>query len=179
MKTVHSAEGLDQVHREYMESRILTAQPVAIVEMLYQVALRGLDSAIRHMREGDPMARAREVTRAQEAVNELMLALDHSAGASFSKTLAALYAYVQEQTLKGHSQPSEEAFRNARSVLQTLLEGWSAAAEKLAPKEGAPNPSPAAVPEEPARPAEAVSRATDRQSEYQPELPASSRDWSC
>ena len=89
-------------HLSYLETRILSAQPVVIVEGLYQIAIGALETGLKHLKSGDSMARAAEVSRAQEAVNELLLALDHTAGASFTQTLASLYVYVQEQILRGH-----------------------------------------------------------------------------
>src|SRR6478735_7123474 len=93
MNLVQSSDPVQQAQREYLESRILSAQPAELVEMLYQVAIQSLKKAIGHLKSGDAMARSREVTRAQEAVNEMMAALDHSVGASFTQTLAALYSY--------------------------------------------------------------------------------------
>src|SRR6185369_7022101 len=78
MTFVHSSDPVMQAQREYQESRILAAQPAELIELLYQIAIRSLKKAIGHLKSGDAMARAAEVTRAQEAVNELMAALDHS-----------------------------------------------------------------------------------------------------
>src|SRR5216684_4461337 len=116
---------IDRARRDYLENRILTAHPLEIVEMLYHTAMDALGTAISNLNAGDVMLRAGAVSRAQEAVNELAIALDHSAGASFSRTLAELYAYVQQQIIKGHTKQSEPAFREALSILTTLLEGWS------------------------------------------------------
>jgi len=124
-------EILQQAHREYMESRILTAQPVVIIEMLYEVAIRSLKIAMAELETGNVSLRSREVTRAQEAISELMLALDHSAGASFSHALANLYGYAQQEILKGHAKQSAEAFRNALGVLTTLEEGWIGVREQV------------------------------------------------
>lgn len=172
---MHREETLQQAHREYMESRILTAQPVAIVEMLYDVAIRSLKIALAELANGDATIRAREVSRAQEAINELMLALDHSAGASFSQRLASLYAYAQQEILKGHARRSAAAFQNAISVLTTLQEGWMGVREQLAGTRQAA---------EPAYEVEAVGASaqprSNRLSEYQPAAAdQESRGWSC
>ena len=91
MDVMQSSDPVQQAQREYLESRILSAQPAELIEMLYQVAIQSLKKSINHLKTGDAMGRSREVTRAQEAVNEMMAALDHSVGASFTHTLAALY----------------------------------------------------------------------------------------
>src|SRR5690348_11592332 len=177
MHFVQSPDPVEQAQREYLESRILSTQPAELIEMLYQVSIQSLRKAIGYLKSGDAMARSREITRAQEAVNELMAALDHSVGASFTQTLAALYAYVQQQILKGHSGPSQEAIQRAIGILTTLQEGWNGVCAELnrahqqtasAPLHAEPDPV-----EEP------VSVSGDRSGEYfQDAVPVPSRGWS-
>jgi flagellar secretion chaperone FliS len=113
-----------QAHRDYIENRVFSAHPVERVQMLYDVAIASVNTAIARFKDGDIFARGRAVTKAHEAVDEPTLALDHSVGASFTHTLAELYGYVQRQLVAGHSQKSEEAFNNALSVLSTLADAW-------------------------------------------------------
>ncbi|HYV63631.1 MAG TPA: flagellar export chaperone FliS [Bryobacteraceae bacterium] len=177
MNFVQSPDPVEQAQREYLESRILSTQPAELIEMLYQVSIQSLRKAIGYLKSGDAMARSREVTRAQEAVNELMAALDHSVGASFTQTLAALYAYVQQQILKGHAGPSEEALQRAIGILATLQEGWSGVCADLAKANQAVpqlvQHSELEYAEEPSPGAE------DRSAEYYQEaVPRPSRGWS-
>ena len=113
-----------QAHRDYIENRVFSAHPVERVQMLYDVAIASVNTAIARFKDGDIFARGRAVTKAHEAVDELTLALDHSVGANFTHTLAELYSYVQRQLVAGHSQKSEEAFHQALSVLTTLADAW-------------------------------------------------------
>lgn len=92
--------------------------------MLYELAIESVNVAIARLKDGDIFARGRAVNKAHEAVDELILALDHSVGANFTHTLAELYDYVQRQLVKGHSQKSEDAFRQALAVLTTLTDAW-------------------------------------------------------
>ena len=177
MNFVQSPDPVQQAQREYLESRILSAQPAELIEMLYRVAIQSLQKATGHLKTGDAMARSGEVTRAQEAVNELMAALDHSVGASFTQTLAALYAYVQQQILKGHAGQSEEAFQRAIGILTTLQEGWSGVCGEQA--KAHPAVAHPAEHSEPAYPEEPPAGAGDRSGEYYQEVvPVPSRDWS-
>ena len=98
--------------------------PLNACRCYIDVAIASVNTAIARFRDGDIFARGRAVTKAHEAVDELILALDHSVGASFTHTLAELYGYVQRQLVAGHSQKSEEAFKNALSVLTTLADAW-------------------------------------------------------
>jgi flagellar secretion chaperone FliS len=113
-----------QAHRDYVANQVFSAHPAERVYLLYQVAIDSVNAAIARLKDGDIFARGRAVNKAHEAVDELILALDHSVGANFTHTLAELYDYVQRQLVKGHSQKSEEAFREALSVLTTLTEAW-------------------------------------------------------
>jgi flagellar secretion chaperone FliS len=113
-----------QARRDYIENQVLSAHPVELVQMLYQIAIDSVNTAIARLRDGDIFARGRAVTKAHEAVDELILALDHSVGASFTQTLGELYSYVQRQLVAGHSQKSEDAFQKALSVLTTLADAW-------------------------------------------------------
>ena len=177
MNFVHTSDPVVQAQREYMESRVLSAQPAELIELLYQIAIQSLKKAIGHLKSGDAMERAGEVTRAQEAVNELMAALDHSVGASFTQTLASLYAYVQQQILKGHAGQSEEALQRAIGILSTLQDGWQGVTVDLAKAE---HPVvPMVQPDEPVQPEEPSARAGDRSGEYYQEaVPVTSRGWS-
>src|SRR5271166_3191787 len=98
---------IQQARREYLENQILMAEPVELVKMLYQLAISKVQLAITHLKDGDTPRRSRAVSKAQMAVAELTLALDHSVDAAFSRRLAGLYAYIQRQIAKGHTEQSE------------------------------------------------------------------------
>jgi flagellar protein FliS len=119
-----------QAHQIYAENQVFSAHPAQRVYLLYQVAIDSVNVAIARLKDGDIFARGRAVNKAHEAVDELIAALDHSVGANFTHTLAELYDYVQRQLVKGHSQKSEEAFRQALSVLTTLTEAWQQVVER-------------------------------------------------
>jgi flagellar protein FliS len=173
----------EQVHREYLENQVFSAHPVERVYLLYQVAIDSVNVAIARLRDGDIFARGRAITKAHEAVDELNFALDHSVGASFTRTIAELYGYVQRQLVKGHSQKSEQALREALSVLTTLADAWKEVVARtcgnglfdseLQPKRtdgtvGEPTVSP--VEPETSQPHAAYGEA--------PRIPSISRDWS-
>jgi len=119
-----------QAHKDYVANQVFSAHPAERVYLLYQVAIDSVNAAIARLKDGDIFARGRAVNKAHEAVDELILALDHSVGANFTHTLAELYDYVQRQLVKGHSQKSEEAFRQALSVITTLTEAWKEVVER-------------------------------------------------
>jgi flagellar protein FliS len=171
-----------QAHRDYIESQVLSATPVERVYLLYKVAVDSVNVAIARLKDGDIFARGRAVNKAHEAVDELNFALDHSVGASFTRTLCELYLYIQRQLVKGHSQKSEQAFREALSVLVTLADTW----KEVVVRECGPNSSVlarqgdvhAGAVEEPA--AGAPKEVSEPHAAYggMPQGSFSSRDWS-
>jgi flagellar biosynthetic protein FliS len=122
---------LAQARRDYLENQALLTSPTEIVQMLYQVAIDNLRAALDFLKSGDTLARARVVTKSEEAVDELLLALDHSVGAQFTHTLADLYGYILGQIIIGHARQSEQAFRDALTILESLADTWSQVRAKL------------------------------------------------
>jgi flagellar protein FliS len=117
-------ETSQRLHREYLENRIRTAHPVELVNMLYETAIDSLKEAIGRLKAHDRLARSRAITRAEQAVEELLISLDHSVNAPFTRSLADLYKYCLERMIAGHATQSETAFREALSVLETLIVAW-------------------------------------------------------
>jgi flagellar secretion chaperone FliS len=162
-----------QAYRDYIESRVLSAHPVEIVEMLYQVAIDNLNVAIASLKTGDHFERSRAVTKAQGAIHELLAALDPGASESMCRNLAELYDYVLREMSTGHVRRSEEALRNALGVLKTLSEGWSGVKTSvIGGNQTAEAESP--VPQKQAE-ATGISRWYTESSP----VPASAQDWSC
>jgi flagellar protein FliS len=173
------ALSVQKAHRDYLESRILAAHPVEIIYLLYRVAMDNLNAAIAHLKNGDHFARAAAVTKAEMAIDELVLALDHSVDAPFTRTLADLYHYTLQQIVNGHAHQSEQAFREALSILTILSEAWSeikAQVSAEAAQAGAGSAPLQTAIEDPAPPAEN----SDPGAAYRwgPQTPPLSRDWS-
>jgi flagellar protein FliS len=168
-------ETIQQAHRDYAESRILSAHPVEIVHMLYQVAIDNLNAAIAHLRNQDHFARSYAVTKAQSAIHELILALDHSVNAPFTRTLSDLYHYSLQQITQGHGKQSEAAFREALSILTTLASAWAEVKKRLCGDEGSYAESPG-----PQVAVETRQEPVNPYAEYGSSLSTSvlSRDWS-
>jgi flagellar protein FliS len=166
-----------QAYRDYIESRVLSARPVEIVSMLYEVAIDNLNIAIGCLKAGDIFGRSKAVSKAQSAVHELMSALDPKVNASIARNLAELYDYAQRRIIAGHTRRSEQALKDALGVLSTLSEGWAGVRA---------NVMGSAAPQMDGDGQSLVSTGTATRHLYAEHLyaeparlPATARDWSC
>ena len=108
----------------YLESRVLSADSVELVQILYQAALASVEKARRHLGEGDIAARSKQITKAVAILTELALSLDHSAGGDLSRTLLELYDYMQRRLLEANLRQNGPLLAEVSALLATLLEGW-------------------------------------------------------
>jgi len=127
----------------YLESRILSADPLELVEILYQTAYRAVETARRCLRQGDIAGRTKEINRAIGALAELASALDRQAAGELGRNLAGLYDYMQRRVIEAHVEQTEPPLAEVSRLLATLLEGWSALCRKPEPAWTPAPPPPA------------------------------------
>src|SRR5690349_13831898 len=111
-------------YQDFLEDEILAANPLKLVQLLYQGALDSITSARRHLKLGDIRARSRAISKAMSIVTELSLSLDHTAGGELSNSLAELYAYTQKLLIQGNTQQADAPLGEAERLLSTLLDAW-------------------------------------------------------
>ncbi len=109
----------------YLESRVLSADPVELIAMLYEGALGAVEQARRQMAEGKPAARAAAISKAVGILAELGSSLDHSAGGELSRQLAELYDYMQRRLLEGNFQQTDAPLEEVSGLLRGLAEAWT------------------------------------------------------
>lgn len=170
-RSAYAAEA-ERLKRDYIEARVLSATPVEVVAMLFEVAIAGLLEAIAHLKAGERQARSRAITRAEQAVQELIFALNHSVDPRFSRRAEGLYRYALARMVAGHARESEREFREALAVLTPLEKAWGVLKVRITegPKESAPEAPEAAREDRPA---------VNPYSAYQQEPVTPGRDWSC
>jgi len=116
-------------HDSYLESRVLSADPIELVRMLYQSATRGVENARRHLAAGDIGARARSISHACAVLIELTTSLDHERGGSVSTNLAQLYDYMLRRLTEANLQQTDAPLAEVLGLLATLSEGWEGVRE--------------------------------------------------
>jgi flagellar protein FliS len=110
----------------YLESRVLAADPVELIHILYEHALAQVRSARAALAAGDIAGRSQAISRALAMLGELEASLDHNAGGSISQNLARLYRYMRKRLTDANVKREHGALAEVESLIQTLDEGWTA-----------------------------------------------------
>ena len=112
-------------HDAYLESRVLSADPVELVNILYQACTAAVREARCHLAEGRIAERSREINKAFAILVELNSSLDHERGGEISKRLALLYDYMRRRLLDANMEQSDPPLAEVLGLLSTLSEGWA------------------------------------------------------
>jgi flagellar protein FliS len=125
----------NHLRQTYLETEVLAASPVKLVELLYRGTITAIDNARAALRNGDIAERSRQIDKAVAIINHLALTLDHSKGAPISVPLAELYDYLARRLLTANVQQVEEPLAEVSALLKSLQEAWQACspAPPLAP----------------------------------------------
>lgn len=110
----------------YLDSQILSADPLELVHIVYQHALAMVGDARRHLAARDIAARGRSISRAIAALDHLDGSLDRQNGGSLSQKLSGLYQYMRLQLLTANIRQEDAPLAEVENLLRTLAEAWSA-----------------------------------------------------
>ena len=112
-------------HDAYLESRVTSADPVELVNLLYQACTVAVREARHHLAEGRIAERSREINKAFEILVELEVSLDHERGGEISRRLAQLYVYMRQRLLDANMRQSDPPLTEVLGLLATLSEAWA------------------------------------------------------
>jgi len=110
----------------YLDTQILSADPLELVHILYEHTSAMVADARRYLAEGNISARGRSISRAIAAIDELDCSLDREAGGSLARNLAALYQYMRTRLLAANIRQEDAPLAEVESLLRTLGEAWKA-----------------------------------------------------
>jgi flagellar protein FliS len=126
-------------HNAYLESRILSADPLELVCLMYQAAVSEVREARRHLEAKDIRARSNSITKVQNILSELTTVLDHKCGGQFAKNLAQLYDYMMWRLAEANFKQIDEPLAEVLGLLATLKEGWDGIKQETQPAAPAGN----------------------------------------
>lgn len=113
----------------YFESRILNADGVQLVQILYQAAIDSAEVARECLRRGDIAGRSRAISKAYEIITELEVSLNHEAGGAVSRNLAETYCYLRGRLLTANLEQIEGPLEEVARLLRVIQEAWLACKE--------------------------------------------------
>src|SRR5690349_7213879 len=94
-------------HDAYLESRVLSADPIELVNLLYQACCQAVRDARQHLAQGEIAERSRSINKGCEILLELNASLDRERGGEIAQRLAQLYEYMISQLLAANMQQSD------------------------------------------------------------------------
>lgn len=116
----------------YRAQAVETAGPVQLVMMLYDGALGAIATAERGLGAEKALETAhRELTRAQDIVTELMLALDHDQGGDIAAGLAIIYDYCLDRLTRANLAKDPALLADVTKSLSSLREAWATVATQM------------------------------------------------
>jgi flagellar secretion chaperone FliS len=121
----------------YIESSVLTAEPIELVRILYRTALENVRNARTFLAEGDIPARSKAVAKAIDILHELSFSLRHENEPTLARNLVELYDYMQRRLLAANLGQSAEPLAEVETLLATMSEAWDRINPEL-PREAAP-----------------------------------------
>jgi flagellar protein FliS len=114
-------------HTEYLEARVLSANPAGLVEILYEGALEGTVLARSLLRRGEVVQRGHTISRVSAIIAELMGTLRDPGDPTIPANLERLYEYCQRQLVAAHRYGDDSILAEVQSILSQLLTGWRGA----------------------------------------------------
>jgi flagellar protein FliS len=129
-----------------MDSEVLSADPIKLVQLLYREALDSISGARRALAAGDIPNRSRLITKASAILNELALSLDHSKYPDLCSNLVELYDYMLRRLIDANTQQIDPPLVEVEGLLGGLFTAWQQAAQSEESRMEANCPSQAYAP---------------------------------
>lgn len=104
----------------------MSADPIELIQIVYQHALDMVNDARRFLREGDIAARSNAICRTIDAVAELEGSLNPAQGGDLCQNLAGLYEYMRARLTTANVEQKDAPLAEVESLLRTLADAWSA-----------------------------------------------------
>ena len=119
----------------YLENRVMGSDPMDLIVMLYDCAVRTIRDARGHLAAGDIELRTKAIGKVISIISELHGSLDYQAGGPLAENLSALYDYIKHRLTMANLKQEDAPLAEVESLLKTLAEGFTAAAQSLQPGE--------------------------------------------
>jgi flagellar protein FliS len=114
----------NQASNLYHRTAIETADPVQLIIMCYDSAIRDLKQA-KELHENREMNGAyRKIRHAQDIVTELLVGLDYARGGDIARNLSRLYNFILRQLFGINTRGNTSIYDHLVNILVELRDGW-------------------------------------------------------
>lgn len=114
-------------YNPYQQNAVEHADPVKLVGMMYEGALRFIRRAERSIAEGDPENAHNNIMRAYAIVAELMATLNFEHGGEIAVKLEQCYDYILHLLKEANIKKEAQLLDTASKMLEPLLTSWNMA----------------------------------------------------
>jgi flagellar protein FliS len=114
----------------YLETRVMSADPVELINILYEYATLRVQEARTALAQGEISNRSKAITSAIAILAELNSSLDHNLGGEIAANLARLYRYMTERLTLANLKRADEPLAEVERLLKTLGEAWQTIARE-------------------------------------------------
>jgi flagellar secretion chaperone FliS len=110
----------------YKETQSKTATPGRLVILLYDEAIKCLNSAIEKLKKKAKKLDEinNSVVKAQDVISELMASLDFDKGGEIAKNLFSLYTFMNKELLHANIKKDHEPMEKIVKMLIDLRTAW-------------------------------------------------------
>lgn len=116
------------VYNNYLETEVLSADPLRLVQILYRSAVTAVSAARHHLAAGEIAERSKQISKALSILHELLGSLDREKGGEIARRLAQLYAYMTTRLIEANVEQRDAPMAEVEKLLGTLMEAWVVAA---------------------------------------------------
>jgi flagellar protein FliS len=108
----------------YLEQKILSSDPVELIQLLYQGAIDAVLKARTFLANGDIAQRSAAISKSMNILAELEGCLNQKDGGEISRNLARLYEYMQIRLLDANMQQADGPLSEVLGLLESLADAW-------------------------------------------------------
>lgn len=126
--------GYNQAYTAYQKTNVTTASQGRLVVLLYEAAVKNLNSAVGllsdddKLKPGDIETYGKYIQKTQAIINELEVSLDMEKGGEIAKNLMSLYLFFNRQLTEATFDHSSSKINSVLRMLNDLLSAWKSAA---------------------------------------------------
>ncbi len=122
----------------YKTANVATTDQGKLILICYDVAIKSCMHAKESTEKKEHIERSKKIYKAQDAITELMVALNMKKGGEIAKRLYGLYDYFNWRLSEANIKQSVEMIDEILNHLRSLREAWVVAIENVRKEQSQP-----------------------------------------